>query len=74
MKSVRISNRPSGQIKEVEPVQPVQMNIYQTNTYRKELRWLHFNNEARVQEMQQVKYQLSYITLFVPYLAIPSSG
>ena len=74
MQSLRISSRPSGQIKEVEPVEPVQMNIYQTNTYRKELRWLHFNNEARVQEMQQVNYQLSYITLFVPYLAIPSSG
>ena len=31
--------------KEVEPVEPVQMNIYQNNTYRKDLSWLHFKNE-----------------------------
>ena len=41
--------------KEVEPVEPVQMNIYQSNTDRKGLRWLHFNNEPSVQEGQQVK-------------------
>ena len=31
-------------------VEPVQMNSYQSNTYRKDLSWLHFNDEARVQE------------------------
>ena len=41
--------------KEVETVEPVQMNIYKSNTYRKDLSWLHFNNEPRVQERQQVK-------------------
>ena len=30
---------------EVEPVQLVQMNIYQSNTYRQDLRWLHFYND-----------------------------
>ena len=35
---------------EVEPVEPVQMNIYQSNTYRKDLSWLNFDNEPRVQE------------------------
>ena len=35
---------------EVEPVEPVQMNIYQSNTYRKDLHLLHFNDEPRVQE------------------------
>ena len=33
-----------------EPLQPVQMNIYQSNTYIKDLSWLNFNNEPRVQE------------------------
>ena len=36
--------------KDVEPVGPVLMNIYQSNTYRKDLSWLHFDNEPRVQE------------------------
>ena len=31
--------------KEVELVEPVQMNIYQSNTYRKD--WLHLDNEPR---------------------------
>ena len=40
----------------------VQMNIYQSNTYRKDLSWLHFNNEPKVQERQQVKDQQSCIS------------
>ena len=35
---------------EVEPVEPVQMNIYQSNTYRKDLHLLHCDDEPRVQE------------------------
>ena len=31
-----------------EPVEPVLMNIYQSNTYRKDLSWLYFDNEAKV--------------------------
>ena len=34
--------------KEVEPVEPAQMNIYQSNAYTKDLAWLHFYNEPRV--------------------------
>ena len=33
------------------------MNIKQSNTYRKDLSWLHFNDESRIQERQQVKDQ-----------------
>ena len=36
--------------KEVEPAEPDQMNICQSNTYRKELSWQHFEDEPRVQE------------------------
>ena len=43
--------------KEVEPAEPVQKNIYQSNTYRKDLNWLHFKNGPRAQESQQVKAQ-----------------
>ena len=54
MQSIRITTRPPSEIKEVEPVEPVQMNIYQSNPYRKDLSWIHFNDEPRVQERQQV--------------------
>ena len=57
----------------MEPVEPVQMNIYQRNTYRKDLSWLHFNDEPRVQERQQVKDQQSYISVSIAYPAIPST-
>ena len=60
--------------KEVEPVEPVQMNIYQSNNYRKDLSWLHFSNQPRIQERQQVKEQQPYIFVFVAYLTFPSSS
>ena len=42
VQSIRIMSRiPSN--KEVEPVQPVWMNVYQNNTYRKDLSCLHFD-------------------------------
>ena len=39
--------------KEVEPVELLQMNIYQNNTYRKDLSWLHFDDVPRVQERHE---------------------
>ena len=41
----------------MEPVQLVWINIYQSNTHRKELRWLQFGDEPKAQESQQVKEQ-----------------
>ena len=32
----------------MEPVYPVQINIYQSNTYRKDLSWLHFRRRSPV--------------------------
>ena len=46
----------------MEAVEPVEMNIYQSNAYRKELSWLYFDDEPRVQERQQVKDQQSCIS------------
>ena len=37
---------------EVRPVQPARMNIYQSNTYIKDLSWLHFDIMERVRENQ----------------------
>ena len=31
------------------------MNIYQSNTYKKDLRWLHIDNEPKVQERNKMK-------------------
>ena len=51
----------------MKPVRPVQMTTYQINTYRKDLGWLHFNNELMVQERNQVKDQKSSISIIVAY-------
>ena len=58
----------------MEPVGPVIKNIYESNTYGKDLSWPHFNNEPRVQEKQQVKDQQSCISVFVAFLSIASSN
>ena len=50
------------------------MKIYQSNTYRKDFSWLHFDDEPRVQERQQVKNQQSCICAFVADLTTPSSN
>ena len=57
----------------LEPVEPVLKNIYQSNTYSKDLSWPHFD-EPRVQEKHQVKEQQSCILVFVASLTIPSSN
>ena len=60
----------------MEPGEPVLMNIYQSNTYRKDLGWPHFDSELRVQEKQQMKDQQSCVFVFIVCLAItiPSSN
>ena len=72
IQSIRITRRPPSRIRKWN--QLVQMNIYQSNTYGKDLSWLHFNHEPRVQERQQVKDQQSSISVFVAYPTIPSSN
>ena len=54
----------------MEPVEPVLKNIYQSNTYRKDLSWPHFDDEPMVQEKQQVKDLQSCISVFVACLTI----
>ena len=58
----------------VEPVQPVEMKIYQSNTFRKYFSWLLFDDEPWVQARQQLKNQQSYIPVSNVYLIFPSSS
>ena len=46
----------------MEPVEPVQTKIDESDTCRKELNWLHFDNEPRVQQRQEMKDQQSCIS------------
>ena len=39
----------------MELVEPAQMKFYESNTYRKDLSWLYFDDKSRVQDWQQVK-------------------
>ena len=56
--------------KQVEPAEPVHMNIYKSKTFRTDLSWLHFNNELRVQERYQKEDQQYCIFTFVAYSTI----
>ena len=58
----------------MELAEPVQMNIYQSNFYRKDLNWRNFNDGSRVQERQQVKSQQAGISVFVAYPTTLSSN
>ena len=73
MRSFIITSRSATRMRGMEPVQSVQINIYGSNTYRKDLRWLHFDGEQGVQERQQGTNQQSYISISAVYLTYPSS-
>ena len=45
--------------KEVESVESVHMKIYQWNTCGKDVSWLHFDDDSRVQEKQHEEKQQS---------------
>ena len=60
--------------KDMTPVEQVQMNVNKSNTYRKDLTWLHLDNDPRVQEEQQVKEQQPCISVFVAYLTFSRSS
>ena len=72
--SFKIRSRHPSRKRIAQPVQPILKNIYQSNTYRKDLRWPHFNDEPRVQEKEQVKDQQPCLFVFVACLTIPSSN
>ena len=55
---------------DLELVWPVWMSIDQSNSYRKEFSWLHFDDESRVQGDQWRKDQQSYRTVSVAHLRL----
>ena len=69
--SIRTTSRLSSKIKKMDLVEPVQMNIYESNSYRKDLSWLHFSNEPRVQEKVKVA---SEVPAVLHYLTTPSNS
>ena len=69
MQSIRIMSKPPSR-----KAKWSQLSQFQSNTYRKELSWPHFDDEPRIQEKQQVKDQQSCISVFVACLTIPSSN
>ena len=73
MRSFIITSGSATRMRGMEPVQLVQINIYGSNTYRKDLSRLHFDGEQGVQERQQGTNQQSYISIFTVYLTYPSS-
>lgn len=56
---------PSTENKEAELVQPVKMNIRQSNTYIKYCSWLQLYDDLRVHKRQKVLDEQSYIPVFV---------
>ena len=56
---------PSTENKEAELVQPVKMNIRQSNTYIKDCSWLQLYDDLRVHKRQKVLDEQSYIPVSV---------
>ena len=56
----------------MEAVKPVQLKICQTNNYRKDFSWLHFDDEPRNHKGQKVKDQQFDISIFVVYQTSPN--
>ena len=52
MQSIRTTSRPASRKTNWNQFEPVLKNIYQSNTYRKDLSWPQFDDEPRVQEKQ----------------------
>ena len=65
MQSIRIRSRPPSRITRWNQLS------HQSNTYRKDLSWLHFDDEPRVQKKQQVT--VLHIR-FLACLTIPRSN
>ena len=72
MKPIRITSRPLLRIWKWNQLSQFRWHL--PNTYRKDLSWLHFDNEPRVWQSLQVKDQQSHIFIFIAYLTIPSSN
>ena len=57
MQTISIAIRPMSCLRKWILVEPVQINIFQSNTNRIDLSWLDFDNELSIQKSQQVNGQ-----------------
>ena len=62
MQSIRITSRPPLRMKKWNQLSQFRWTSTKSNTYTKNLSWLHLHNEPRVQERLQVKDQQSCIS------------
>ena len=70
---IRITSRPVSRIKKWKLFS--QLGWTPTKVIlRKDVSWLHFDDEAMVQERQQVNDQQSYLSVFITYPTISSSN
>ena len=75
MQSIRIMSRHLSRIRKWNHLSQFRRTSTKvSNTHRKDLSWLHFDDEPKVQERQQGQNQESRISVFVPYLTTPSSN
>ena len=73
MQPIRITNVPPT-TEDIEPVQPVQMSIYKSNTYKKDLSWLHFRVESKFQRRRkQMTDKQCFTPVSVGYQAYSNS-
>ena len=71
MQSIRITSRPPLGIRKWNQLS--RFNRTSTKVIPIEINWIHFDDESRIQDMQQVKDQQLCILVFVAYQTIPST-
>ena len=74
MQSARILSRHPSKIKKWNQFSQFRRTFPKVVPMEKNLSWLHFDDEPRVQERQQMQDQQSCISVFVAYPTIPSSN
>ena len=57
MQSIRIMSRPAIRIRKRNQLSQLRLKFTNVIPTKKDLNWLHFDNEARLQEKQQMKDQ-----------------
>ena len=73
MQPIRTTNVPPT-TEDIEPVQPVQMSIYKSNTYKKDLSWLYFRAESKFQRRRkQMNDKQCFTPVSVGYQAYSNS-
>ena len=73
IQSIRITSRPVSRIKKWKQFSQLRWTPTKV-ILRKDLSWLHFDDETMVQDRRQVNDQQSYLSVFIAYPTIPRSN